>query len=184
MSEVDEAGSLLDRIRRGEPSAVAELYDEHGAAVRAFATKLLGEETAAEDLVHEVFVILPKALRRFRGDSALRSFIIGIAINRAKHHIRKAQRRREKHDRFARCPQPAATDPELEVQRRELAAALGRAIDSLSFDHRVTFVLCEIEEHPSAEVAELLGIPAGTVRTRLFHARRKLRAFLKREGVR
>jgi RNA polymerase sigma-70 factor (ECF subfamily) len=57
-------------------------------------------------------------------------------------------------------------------------------MDELSFDHRSAFVLCEVEERSSREVAEILGVPEGTVRTRLFHARQKLRASLEKAGVR
>ena len=165
---------VLERVRRGDPGAVALLYDDHHEAVRAFAARLLGDDTAAEDMVHEVFVVLPKALQRFRGDSSIRSFILGIAANRSKHHIRKACRRRVIHERLARTPARESGDPETNYGRRELALLLQRALDSLPADQRVTFVLCEVEERTSADVAEIVGVPAATVRTRLFHARRKL----------
>ncbi len=62
--------------------------------MRAFAKRLVGETAATEDLVHEVFVTLPKAIRGYRGDSSLRTFLISIAVNHARHHVRAAVRRR------------------------------------------------------------------------------------------
>src|SRR3954470_3457648 len=85
---------LLERLRQGDSRALGEAYDQHHQSVRAFAGRLVGDSAAAEDLVHEVFVTLPRAAPSFRGDSPLRSFLIGIAIQLARHHVRGASRRR------------------------------------------------------------------------------------------
>src|SRR5688572_12144112 len=85
---------LIERLRQGESRALGEAYDQHHEAVRAFAGRLVGDDAAAEDLVHEVFVTLPRAIRRFQAQSSLRSFVIGIAIQHARHHVRSASRRR------------------------------------------------------------------------------------------
>lgn len=175
----------LEHAQTGDPKAIAVIYDLHHNAVRGFATRLLGEVSAAEDLVHEVFVKLPRALRRYRGDSSLRTFLLGITSNRAKHYIRSATRRRAAHERMAvNVPQPTSADPETLAQQRELGELLQQAMDRLPLDQRVAFVLCEVEERTSAEAAEIVGVPAATVRTRLFHARRKLRAYLEKQEVR
>lgn len=178
----DQEGTLVDRLRRGEPEAVGDVYDLHHAAVRAFARRFLGDEGAAEDLVHEVFVTLPKAVRRFEGRSSLRTFLISIAVNHGRHHVRGAARRRAAMERYADEPPASSPDPEKDARRVELAKALTRALDGLSVDHRVAFVLCEVEERTSREVAEIVGVPEGTVRTRLYHAKKKLRVALEREG--
>ena len=72
--------NLLRRASEGDPHAVGELYDAHHRAVRALAMRLIGEEASAEDIVHDVFVALPRALSRFEGRSALRTFILSVAI--------------------------------------------------------------------------------------------------------
>jgi RNA polymerase sigma-70 factor (ECF subfamily) len=181
----DPESTLVARLQEGEPAAVGEVYDEHNAAVRAFARRLIGEPEAAEDLVHDVFVSLPRAASRFRGDSSLRTFLISIAANHAKHFVRAATRRRAALDRLARQPEvESSRDPEQDVRRRELAAALTRALDQLPVDQRVAFVLCEVEERTSRDVSAIAGVPEATVRTRLFHARKKLRTLLEREGYR
>jgi RNA polymerase sigma-70 factor, ECF subfamily len=175
---------LVDRLREGDPAAVGAAYDRHHQAVRAFATRLLGDAESAEDLVHDVFVALPGAIPRFRRESSLRTFLIGIAVNQARHHLRGARRRRAAMDRFGEVPKVPPVDPEAEARRRELAHALQRALDKLPLDQRAAFVLCELEERSSAEAAAVLGVPETTVRTRLHHGRKKLRAALEKEGIR
>jgi RNA polymerase sigma-70 factor (ECF subfamily) len=153
--------------------------------VRAFAQRLVGDNGSAEDLVHEVFVTLPRAARKFRGEASLRTFLISIAVQHARHFVRSATRRRAAMNRFESEPvADDVPDPEHIARRKELARILARALDALPLEQRVAFVLCEVEERSSREVAEIVGAPEGTVRTRLFHAKKKLRSELEREGVR
>jgi RNA polymerase sigma-70 factor, ECF subfamily len=105
-------------------------------------------------------------------------------VNRARNHVRAAARRRATVSRFAREGDSPSITPADEVERRQLAAALVRALDALPIDQRVTVVLCEVEERTSAEVAVITGVPEGTVRSRLHHARRKLIEALGKEGIR
>ena len=175
--------SLLERLAAAEPAAVGEVYDEHHRSVRAFARRLLGDDTAAEDLVHDVFVALPRAIQNYRGASSLRTFLISVAANHARHHVRGARRRRAAADRLSREPRTEGTTPEHEARRTELADALTKAMETLSVDHRLTFVLCEVEQRSSREVARILGVPDATVRTRCHHAKKRLRALLEKEGL-
>jgi RNA polymerase sigma-70 factor (ECF subfamily) len=177
-------GDFIARLILGDRAAVAEAYDAHHSAVRAFAKRLVGETAAAEDLVHEVFVVLPRAIRGYRGDASLRTFLISVAVNHARHHVRAAARRRYAMERYEREPGRAVNDPEQLTGRRELAQVLERCLDALPLDQRIAFVLCEVEERSSTEVAGIVGAPEGTVRTRLFHAKKKLRSLLEQEGVR
>jgi RNA polymerase sigma-70 factor (ECF subfamily) len=175
---------LVERLARGESDAVAEAYDRHHEAVRAFATSLLGDAAAAEDLVHDVFVALPRVIRRYRRRASLRTFLIGVAVNRARHHVRAAARRRRANERLAALPRADVEDPETVAQRGQLAAALSTALDRLPLRQRIAFVLCVMEERTSVEAAEIVGVSEGTIRSRLFHAKRKLRAALETEGLR
>jgi RNA polymerase sigma-70 factor (ECF subfamily) len=176
-------GDLIERLQRAEPRALGEVYDLYHSVVRTFAKRLVGEAAAAEDLVHEVFVSLPRAMQRYRGESSLRTFLIAVAINHGRHHVRAAARRRKTIESFSVQPPPNVPDPEATARRKELARALNRALDALPMDQRVAFVLCEVEERTSKEAATIVGAPEATVRTRLFHAKKKLRASLEREGV-
>jgi RNA polymerase sigma-70 factor (ECF subfamily) len=174
---------LALRLAASDPAAVGEVYDQHHRAVRAFATRLVGDAAAAEDLLHEVFVALPRAIRGYRFESSLRTFLISIAVNHARHHVRAATRRRAAMGRLALEPENHVADPEHLQRRKELASLLTRALDTLPLEQRVTFVLCEVEDRTSREVAEITGVPEGTVRTRLHHAKKKLREALSQEGL-
>lgn len=183
----DEASAedrLVARLRAGDLAALGEAYDAHHVQVRAFARRLVGDASAAEDLVQETFLTLPRAVARFRGDSSLRTFLVSIAVRHAGHHVRAAVRQRAALTRLAREPQPPYPEPDESTRRAQLAAALTKALDSLPVDQRVAFVLCEVEERTSAEVARIVAAPEGTVRTRLFHAKRKLSELLREEAPR
>jgi RNA polymerase sigma-70 factor (ECF subfamily) len=170
----DAEDEITARLRAGERSALGDAYDTHHAHVRAFAQRMLGDEAAAEDLVQETFLALPRAATRFRGGSSLRTFLVSIAVNHAKNHVRAAARRRAATVRLGLEPAPAATGPAERLERAELASRLMRALDTLPIEQRAAIVLCEIEERTGAEVAAILGVPEATVRTRVFHAKRKL----------
>jgi RNA polymerase sigma-70 factor (ECF subfamily) len=183
---VDE---LVARLASGELAAVGEAYDLHHEHVRRFARRLLGDDDAAEDLVHEAFLTLPKAVKNFEGRSALRTFIVSIAANHSRHHVRSAVRRRSAMERAGlevEAPGHSAEgeNPEKTAARKQLAALLTRCLDKLSLQHRVAFVLCEVEGRNSREVAGILDVPEGTVRTRLMHAKKKLRILIEKEGAR
>ncbi len=185
-SATDAGESLVARIRAGDPQALGEAYDAHHVHVRAFARRLTGDDDAAEDLLQETFLSLPRALVRFREASSLRSLLISIAINHARHYVRAAARRRAAMSRLARLGDLEAgpATPADEAEREELARQLVRAFDGLPIDQRVAFVLVDVEGRTSADVARLVGVPEGTVRSRVHHARRKLGEALARRGVR
>jgi RNA polymerase sigma-70 factor (ECF subfamily) len=185
LGEVTVEEELLAALARGDAGALHTVYEQHHVAVRAFARRLLGDHTTAEDLVHDAFVALPQAIRRFSGESSLRTFLIGVAANHARHHVRAAARARAAKSRFAREPtNEAASQPDDALARQELADALTRALDTLPLEQRVVFVLCEVESLPSREVAAIVDAPDPTVRARLRLAKEKLRAALEREGIR
>lgn len=179
----DDTAELYARIGAGEPAAIDLVYREHHAALRGFANRFLGDANAAEDLVHDVFVALPGAIRRFRGESSLRTFLTAIAVNRGYKHVRSASRRRAAMARFADQPQHGdlGRGPDETVAQAQLAALLYAALDKLPRDQRTAFVLCEIDQLTAVEAAKLVDAPEATVRTRLFHARKRLRELL--EGV-
>ncbi|MEZ4402319.1 MAG: RNA polymerase sigma factor [Kofleriaceae bacterium] len=176
--------ALVTRLRRGERTAVSEAYTAHHAPVRAFARRLLGDAAAAEDVVHDTFLALPRAVAGFRGAASLRSFLIGVAANRARRHVRSVARRRRAManlEATSAARADHADGPDVLAQRRRLAERLTRALDELAHDQRVAFVLCEVEQRTSVEVAAILAVPEGTVRSRVFHARRRLRDLLAEE---
>ncbi len=188
LTSEDKETRLRERLCRGEISAVGDAYDQYHEQVRAFARRLVGDEEVTEDLVQEVFVTLPTAIRSFRGESTLKTFLLSIAVNHSRHHVRGAMRRRRAMQRLAESrvideTLDTPSDPESLARRKQLALVLQRALDELPLDQRVAFVLCEVEERASSEVATIVGAKEATVRTRLFHARKKLRSYLLEQGV-
>ena len=93
-------------------------------------------------------------------------------------------RRRSAFGKLEREPNAEVQNPEQATERKQLAEALTRALDTLPLDQRVAFVLCEVEERSSVDAARITGVPEGTMRTRLFHAKKKLRSELEKEGFR
>ena len=171
------------RAASGDHAAFVALYREHFSGVHTFAKRLLGCSVAADDLAHEVFLALPLALQRFRGQSSLHSYILSITVRCARQHLRAAQRRRRIEARAAAAQEASsAAAPDVDSDRRELAARLTRALDALPLAQRAAFILCEVEERSSAEAAEILGEKPGTVRARVFKAKRRLREALTELG--
>ena len=180
----NDASGLVDRLRRQDRLALGEAYDAHQAAARRLARRLVGEDAAAEDLVQEAFVLLPRAVHNFDGNAALRTFILAIVVNCARHHVRGAARRRRLAERYGGEPRALALDGDAEAGRRDLARLLTRALDELTLEQRTAFVLMELEEHTSIDAGALAGAPEATMRTRLFHAKRNLRERLEAWGAR
>jgi RNA polymerase sigma-70 factor (ECF subfamily) len=168
---------LVVALQSSDREAISAVYREHHAALRTFARRLLGDPESAEDLVQDVFVRLPRALSHYRFEGDLRAFLFGMAANRCRHHLRAAKRRRDAMYRLALDRQRSATRPHDEafvtVFRAQL---LQRALDRLPIDQRTAFVLCEVEQCSTQEASAILGVPEGTVKSRCFHARKKLRA--------
>lgn len=176
-----QGDALLEALGRGEASALRDVYRQHHEAVRAFARRLLSSEADAEEIVQDVFVNLPQAVRAFRGDCALSTFVMSVAVNHARHLMRAAGRRGAAHSRLAEqqlsqvAVAPAADEA---AEREELARRLLDAMSQVSSEQRLAFVLCDVEERTSQEAAQILGIPASTLRSRLSVARQTLRALL------
>ena len=174
----DEPPDLVESLRLGRLDALAAAFDRWHQRVRVLARRLLSDDAAAEDVVQEVFAALPRAIQRFRGEVTLETFLLAIAVKRARHHRRAAARRRRALARLATEDRPGPRDPEQDAYRRQLGLRLRAALDRLPMPQRVAFVLCVVEELSSAQAAAIAAVPEATVRTRLFHARRRLRGLL------
>lgn len=180
-SPVVSDGELVGRVLARERAALADLYDQHAPGLRRFARQLTGETASAEDLVQEVFIALPAALERFRGEGSLGSFLLSIAAHKARNHVRQAKRARAAADKERAVPIEHARSPEDAVHNDRLRLALVRALDALPLKQRLAFTLCDVEGLRSEDAASVLDVPPATVRTRLHHARSTLRELLKKE---
>jgi len=167
-SEGSEAS--IDGARTGDPEALASLYHAHGAALYRLAYRLTGTPQDAEDVVHDVFVGLPEALKRYEERGSFTGWLKRVTARVALMEVRRGKRRRE--------VALEATLPAVDPPPDPSSMALRVAVDSLPDLLRSVLVLKEIEGYSHAEVGELLGISTGASRVRLNRAMRLLRKTL------
>jgi RNA polymerase sigma-70 factor (ECF subfamily) len=175
---------LLADVASGSLGALGELYDRYALDVWRAARRALLDGADVEDIVHATFLGLPRIARSYDGRACCRKWLCGIAVRLALRHRRGRGRFLRMLGAFAHTVVARSTrDPESRASGNEELAVLDRAIADLSDKKRAVFVLVEVEGLSAEEAAKALEIPAATVRTRLFHARRELRAALERGGI-
>jgi RNA polymerase sigma-70 factor (ECF subfamily) len=163
---------LIERAARGDRDAMASIAAEHYAAVYRFCARRIGPE-AAKDAAQDTFVAAQKAIRKFDGRSSLSTWLFGIAHNMCRNEARR--RKGDMSYEHAFRDEPGGSSPENSLIDRE---ALRRAMRRLSVEHREVVVLHELEEMTYEEAAMVIGVPVGTVKSRLHHAFLNLRTFL------
>ena len=177
-------GELVASCRTGDPEAFARLVRLHEGMVVSLAARLLGEVEEARDVAQEVFLQVYKRLSAFEGRSSLKTWIYRIAINQCHNRRRFWHRRRRDReqplDEAVLAPvlqggRPGAASPYEETLRRERARQVQAALLELRFEHRSVLVLREVEGLTCEEVAAALGVPEGTVKSRLSRAREAMR---------
>jgi RNA polymerase sigma-70 factor (ECF subfamily) len=177
-------GELVASCRTGDPEAFARLVRLHEGMVVSLATRLLGEVEEARDVAQEVFLQVYKRLGAFEGRSSLRTWIYRIAINQCHNRRRFWHRRRRDRERpldeAVLAPvlpgeRAGAASPYEETLRRERARQVQAALLELRFEHRSVLLLREVEGLTCEEVAAALGVPEGTVKSRLSRAREAMR---------
>lgn len=178
-----QVSDLVAVLAARDAAALAQVYDEHRVALCAFCTRLLGNRAAAEDLTHDVFLRLPELIHKLEPGRSLRAFLLGIAANRAQHYRRAAARRQKLAERFVQEPTATVPEPDHEAERRFIQSQIASALEHLPPEQQAAFVLAELEGQDAATIARQLSIPEATARTRLFHARRKLRVILSAWGL-
>lgn len=176
MTGVDQ--SLRARVRAGEPSAFAELFDLHAGAVFRHAARLLGNRSDAEDVVSLTFLEAWRLRGRVDADGAsLQPWLFGIATNVLRNTRRTARRHQ---NALTRLPPPTdvvdfADELVGRLRDGEQLAAARAAMDLLRPAEREVFALCVWAGLDHAAAAEALGVREGTVRARLSRARARLR---------
>jgi RNA polymerase sigma-70 factor (ECF subfamily) len=172
-----EAAGLVARARAGDQEAFEALYRSHVAKVFALALRLTGDRDQAAELVQDTFVRAWEALPRFRGDSALGTWLHRIAVN-VLLESRRAEGRRSKRVMFAE--DPAAMERPASEASPGVRMDLEHAIAGLPEGARVVFVLHDVEGYEHREIGKMTGIAEGTSKAQLFRARRLLRKALDR----
>ncbi len=179
---------LVQRCAAGDEEACVELVNEHQRMVYQLGLHLLGDQEEALDLSQEVFLRVFRTIGRFRGQSALKTWIYRIVINQARNRQRWWRRRHrseqvsldEHIEQHGDVSVPVETGtPDRVFGQKELAARIWRALDGLPFEQRTAIVLREIDGMSYDEIAFSLGVAVGTVKSRLTRAREALRAQLR-----
>jgi RNA polymerase sigma-70 factor (ECF subfamily) len=173
---------LIERCRAGDALAVEALVRAHEQAVYRLALSVLDDPAEADEAAQDSFVAALRALKSYRGEAAFTTWLYAITVNvcRARLRRRRAWGRLMRTLRAAlRLGSNPPADPEAVVIQNEADADLWNAIAELDEKHRLPVILRYYQGFSIAEIAQRLGISEGTVHSRLFTARERLRAQLK-----
>jgi RNA polymerase sigma-70 factor (ECF subfamily) len=165
--------SLARRLRSGDRDALGELYDRHASVALAVALRIVGNPEQAEDLVHDAFVIVWQKIARFDASrGSLRAWLLTILRNRGIDRLRAARPSVE----IDEADLPSGPNPTWEEAIRRLSAAEVRtALDSLPPEQRNAVELAYFNGRTYREIAQITGVPQGTVNGRMRLALSKLR---------
>lgn len=178
-------GELVRRVRSGEVSAFETLVRRYERRVYSLAMRYTGDREDARDLTQEAFVRAFRALRSFRGDASFSTWLHRIAVNVCLDELRR--RRTRPHTRL---DEPLATDdgeaerqlagddpgPQQRLEQKELGETIRREIAALPAEYATVVILRDLQDLSYEEIAQVLGISLGTVKSRLHRGRAALRA--------
>ena len=157
---------LLAKVANKDRTAFQQLYDQFADRVYRYAFTILHDKHLAEEIAQETMVAVWNGADRFAGRSKASTWIFGIARNQAFTLLRK-----EKRAEITVAPELVQADPSKHILQHERVMS---ALDELSADHREVVYLTFYEGLSYGEISGILGIPSGTVKSRMFHAKRKL----------
>jgi RNA polymerase sigma-70 factor (ECF subfamily) len=179
-SDHEPEASLITRILAGETDLYEEIVRRYQRLVASVIYKMGIPADDLEDLVSEVFIKAYRNLARYRPENAFSTWIYRIATNRALDEIRSRRHRSRFGPLDERLPAPGpGTGDAVGIEDR--SSAVARALEQLPSEYRAPLVLLHMEERTVSEISELLGIPEGTVKTRLARGRAKLRRIITRQ---
>jgi RNA polymerase sigma-70 factor (ECF subfamily) len=169
--------SLIAACAIGDNQALDELFRRHGARVhRVLGRMRMIDHRDLEDVVQNTFIEVRRSALRFEGRAAVGTWILGIAMNILRHHVRGESRRRAAMKAVASVPPPpSARGPDDQAAQRQALVRLQAGLDALPEVLRIVFTLCDVEGLRGSEVARILDVPEGTVWRRLHEARLRLR---------
>jgi len=184
-SAIDQA--LVERVQQGDKRAFDLLVKKYQHKVLTVVRRYISDHSEAQDVTQEAFIKAYRALPKFRGDSAFYTWIYRIAINTAKNYLVSRGRRPPDSDVDIADGELFETgqrlrdvnSPEAQLLTDEIQRTVWQALDELSEDLRAALTLREFEGLSYEEIAEILGCPVGTVRSRIFRAREAIDEKLK-----
>src|SRR4029077_19451461 len=166
---------LLERIDTRDREAMRELYLLYCPRLARFLRRMTRRHDLVDELINDTLFVVWEKARDFRGDSRVSTWIMGIAYRQGLNLLRAERRAHE------RMVLPTTEGPHLQnsvAEQSDLAELLERALESLSGDHRAVLELTYYLGHSCGEIAAIMECPINTVKTRMFHARNKLRALV------
>lgn len=166
---------LLERIDARDREAMRELYLLYYPRLARFLRRMTRRHDFVDEIVNDTLMVVWEKVGDFRGDSRVSTWIMGIAYRRGLNLLRAEYRAGE------RMVLPTTEDQHLRdpvAEQSDLAELLQRALESLSPDHRAVLELTYQLGHSCGEIAAIMDCPINTVKTRMFHARNKLRALV------
>jgi len=169
---------LLAQIARGERDAFEAFYGRFATHVYRFVRELVRDDGIAEELTGDVMVQVWRGAQSYSGRSRVRTWVFGIAHHKAIDALRRRRLPAVEID-AALGVAGVADEPETELLRAYDRERIERALGELSPEHRAVVELTFVEAFSQAEIAEIAGCPVGTVKTRLFYAKERLRNALR-----
>jgi RNA polymerase sigma-70 factor (ECF subfamily) len=168
---------LVRRIASGDRLAMQALFAKHRTSVYRWLLRFVSNETLAEDLLSEVFLDVWRQADRFKGRSIVSTWLLSIA----RYKALSARRRRtdvELDEEIQATVADTSDDPQAALEKKSRNELLRQALTNLSPEHREVIDLVYYHEKSVEEAAQILRVPAATVKTRMFYARKKLAALL------
>ena len=182
VTEPEDVTALIRRFQQGDRAAFTEIFRRYRADVARLVFRMVGHAPDGEDLIQEVFLQVHRSLGEFRGQSRFSTWLHRVTVNVVLMARRAA---RSRPALAADPPDEGRADerllPDEDVVRTQRIAAFRRVLDRLPEKKRTVYILHELEGLPPAEIAEIVGAPVLTVRTRLFYARRELEEMMRDE---
>jgi RNA polymerase sigma-70 factor, ECF subfamily len=173
---------LIRQIAAGDKSALRTLFTRHQVKVYRFVLRIVRDAALAEDTVSETFIDAWQHAGRYEGRASVSSWLLGIARHRALDAARRRPTEPLECDAAQNAVDPAH-DPEAALGQKKTRALVRGALAALSREHAEIIDLVYYQEKSIREIAEILGIPENTVKTRMFYARKRLAALVAAQGV-
>jgi RNA polymerase sigma-70 factor (ECF subfamily) len=169
---------LIARVAGGDRLAMQTLFARHRTPVYRWLLRLVGNETVAEDLLSDVFLDVWRQAGRFQARSAVSTWLLAIARFKALS-ARRARKDAELDETIEATVADPADDPEVMLAKKHRDQVVREALNELSPEHKEIIDLVYYHEKSVDECAQILGVPSGTVKTRMFYARKKLAEMVK-----
>jgi RNA polymerase sigma-70 factor (ECF subfamily) len=181
-AKVTSDETLVGLIAQGDKDAMRLLLARHNARVLRFLMRFVRNEATAEELLNEVFIEVWRHAGRFESRSQVSTWILAIARFKALAALRRRQPDELDDDTYETI-EDTADDPEIAVQKTQRSAILQDCLKQLSIAHREVVDLFYYHDQSIEEVAETIGVPQSTVKTRVFYARRRIAELMAERGV-